>query len=91
MADGARPADTPPVTPASRGVGTATLVMGLVFLLVAGLALIYGLGHQLPSQALRFGLPVLLIALGLLGLAINRSPAPPRHHRSGRSRATPPG
>ncbi len=69
--------------------GTATLVMGLVFLLVAGLALVYGLGHRLPPDAFRFGLPVLLIALGLLGLTVNRSPRPRRRHHG--SRATPRG
>ena len=71
----------------ARSVGTATLVMGLVFLLVAGLALVYGFGHRLPPDAFRFGVPVLLIALGLLGLTLNRSP---RHGR-GRSRASPRG
>lgn len=70
--------------PGGTSVSTATLVMGLVFLLISAMALVYGLGHRLPPAAFRFGLPVLLIALGLLGLTLNRSPSRPRHHRSGR-------
>ncbi|HEX2856505.1 MAG TPA: hypothetical protein VHO26_03345 [Propionibacteriaceae bacterium] len=82
--------DNRPDTRATSGTaGTATLVMGLVFLLVAGLALVYGLGHRLPPDAFRFGLPVLLIALGLLGLTVNRSPRPRRRRR--RTGATPRG
>jgi len=76
---------------APRPVGTATLVMGLLFVLVSGLALVYGLGHRLPPTAFRFGLPVLLIAVGLLGLAANRSPRRPRRHRAAGVRATPRG
>ena len=79
------------VPPATRTVGTATLVIGLVFVLVSTVALVYGLGHQLPAEAFRFGLPVLLIALGLLGLALNRAPRRPRRHRPARTRATPRG
>ena len=77
--------------PGSRTVGTATLVMGLVFVLVSAVALVYGFGRRLPADAFRFGLPVLLIALGLLGLALNRSPRRPRRLRPARTRATPRG
>jgi len=86
MTERIQPDESPGTRPTGGAAGTATLVMGLVFLLVAGLALVYGLGHRLPPDAFRFGLPVLLIALGLLGLTVNRSPRPRRRHR--RTRAT---
>ncbi len=71
-----------------RRTNPAVFIIGVVFVLAAALGLVYGLGRPLPSAAIRFGLPVALIALGLLGLLISRPPASSRsarRHRPPRS------
>lgn len=48
------------------------MVAGLFFLGVAAVAAWYATDHTLSRDALRFGVPAFLIALGLLGLTLSR-------------------
>ena len=51
---------------------TSAFIWGLIFLAVASLGLLRGLGHAIDWQVVGIVAPIALIALGLLGLAINR-------------------
>lgn len=72
----------------TRRANPATVIVGVVFVLGAALGLVYGLGHHLPAAVFRFGLPILLIALGLFGLMLGRAPSASRR-RARRRRTTP--
>ncbi|MDA8440690.1 MAG: hypothetical protein M0Z51_17785 [Propionibacterium sp.] len=73
--------------PRGTRANPAVLIIGVVFLLGAVLGLVYGLGHHLPGAVFRFGLPILLIAIGLLGLMLGRVPSASR--RPARRRSSP--
>ncbi len=72
----------------TRRANPAVLIIGVVFVLGAALGLVYGLGHHLPPAVFRFGLPILLIAIGLFGLMLGRAPSVSRRETR-RRRTTP--
>lgn len=64
---------TRPHGPSARPTfDTSAFIWGLIFLAAASIGLLRGLGHTIDWQVVGILAPIALIALGLLGLAINR-------------------
>ncbi len=55
-----------------RHLDVSSLLWGIVFALIAGIAGWMALGHHVDWSALRFTAPLVLIALGILGLVLSR-------------------
>lgn len=60
---------------ARRTVDVSSLLWGVVFACVAGIAVWTALGHDVNWEVFRFIAPLLLIGLGILGLILSR----PKH------------
>ena len=55
-----------------RSIDTSALIWALIFLSTATLGLVRGLGYPINWQLVGIVTPIALIALGIVGLAINR-------------------
>ena len=55
-----------------RSIDASALIWGLIFLATATLGLIRGLGQPIDWQLVGILTPIALIALGVVGLALNR-------------------
>ncbi|MGD8215911.1 hypothetical protein [Aestuariimicrobium sp. Y1814] len=55
-----------------RTIDASPLIWGLIFLAVATLGTLRGLGYPIDWQLVGIITPVALIALGITGLALNR-------------------
>ncbi|MBO1031527.1 hypothetical protein IPV09_09285 [Tessaracoccus sp. SD287] len=63
---------TTPTPARPRTVDASALIWGLIFLAAATLGLVRGLGQPVNWQLVGILAPVALIALGVLGLTLNR-------------------
>jgi hypothetical protein len=60
------------MSPARRRLDASSLIWGLLFLLIAGLGLWVAVGGPIDWHLITISAPVVLIALGLLGLLLSR-------------------